>query len=109
MHICMECGVSFYNVNALQYHAKSVHNRLFSLSDVSNAAGNKSRIILRVVKLVKTIETPPPSRKIKCNNAKEPQSVYYCHLCGSEYIMKYNLEVHLERQHKDEERAAQPQ
>ena len=66
-------------------------------------------LISRVVKLVKTIETPPPSRKIKCNNAKEPQSVYYCHLCGSEYIMKYNLEVHLERQHKEEERNALPQ
>ena len=63
----------------------------------------------RVVKLIKAIETPPPSRKIKCNNAKEPQSVYYCHLCGSEYIMKYNLEVHLERQHKEEERNALPQ
>lgn len=62
-----------------------------------------------MVKLIKTIETPPPSRKIKCNNAKEPQSVYYCHLCGSEYIMKYNLEVHLERQHKEEERNALPQ
>ena len=61
------------------------------------------------MKLVKAIETPPPSRKIKCNNAKEPQSVYYCHLCGSEYIMKYNLEVHLERQHKEEERNALPQ
>jgi len=59
--------------------------------------------------LIKTIETPPPSRKIKYNNAKEPQSVYYCHLCGSEYIMKYNLEIHLERQHKEEERNALPQ
>jgi len=88
-HVCTECTVSFYNDNALQYHSKSIHNR--------------------VVKLIKTIETPPPSRKIKCNNAKEPQSVYYCHLCGSEYIMKYNLEIHLERQHKEEERNALPE
>nr|CAH0111845.1 unnamed protein product [Daphnia galeata] len=89
VHQCSECEATFYNDTALQYHAKSIHNR--------------------VVKLIKAIETPPPSRKIKCNNAKEPQSVYYCHLCGSEYIMKYNLEVHLERQHKEEERNALPQ
>ncbi|XP_046631739.1 zinc finger and SCAN domain-containing protein 12-like [Daphnia pulicaria] len=89
VHQCTECEATFYNDTALQYHAKSIHNR--------------------VVKLIKAIETPPPSRKIKCNNAKEPQSVYYCHLCGSEYIMKYNLEVHLERQHKEEERNALPQ
>lgn len=65
--------------------------------------------ILRIVKLLKTVETPPPSRKIKCNNAKEPLSVYYCHVCGLEYIMKFNLELHLEKQHTEEDRNALPE
>lgn len=62
----------------------------------------------RVVSLYKQILTPPPSKKIRYNNAGEPQSAYYCHLCGIEYISKFNLEKHLERQHTEEERATTP-
>jgi len=85
---CYQCGAIFYNKRAHEYHDKSAHHR--------------------VVTLFKQIETPPPTKKIRYNNAGEPQSVYYCHLCGIEYIVKFNLQMHLERQHTKEERAAAP-
>ncbi|BES96040.1 ZnF_C2H2 [Nesidiocoris tenuis] len=85
---CYQCGAVFYNQGAHEYHHKSAHHR--------------------VVTLYKQIETPPPSKKIRYNNAGEPQSVYYCHLCGIEYIVKFNLQKHLERQHTVQERAAVP-
>ncbi|XP_014254264.1 zinc finger protein 709-like [Cimex lectularius] len=85
---CYQCGAIFYNQNAHEYHKKSAHHR--------------------VVSLFKQIETPPPSKKIRYNNAGEPQSVYYCHLCGSEYIVKFNLQMHLERAHTMAERSAAP-
>jgi hypothetical protein len=28
-------------------------------------------------------------------------SVYYCHLCGAEYVVKYNLQQHLEKEHDE--------
>ncbi|XP_014271996.1 zinc finger protein 260 [Halyomorpha halys] len=85
---CYQCGAIFFNKAAHEYHDKSAHHR--------------------VVTLYKQIQTPPPSKKIRYNNAGEPQSVYYCHLCGLEYIVKFNLQKHLERQHPIEERAMQP-
>ena len=40
-----------------------------------------------------------PSKKIKMNISGEPSSVYYCHLCGQEYMVKFNLQKHLEANH----------
>lgn len=59
--------------------------------------------------MFKPVATPPPSKKIKVNNAGDPQSVYYCHICGFEYIVKFNLQKHLERQHTAQERDNPPQ
>ncbi|XP_075220101.1 uncharacterized protein LOC142323782 [Lycorma delicatula] len=87
-HPCVVCDVQFYNRGAYEYHYKSVHKR--------------------IVSLFKPIVTPPPSKKIRINNAGEPQSVFYCHLCGIEYIVKFNLQKHLERQHSVDERDGKP-
>lgn len=86
---CPECGVTFHNTQAQSYHVKSTHKRILSI--------------------FKPIPTPPPSKKIRINNANEAQSVYYCYLCGSEYIIKFNLQKHLERAHTEEERNTVPQ
>lgn len=51
------------------------------------------------------VPTPPPSKKVKINNAGEIQSVYYCHLCGCEYMIKFNLQKHLEKAHNEDERS----
>lgn len=56
------------------------------------------------MRLFQPVATAPPSKKIKVNNAGEIQSVYYCHLCGSEYIIKFNLQKHLEKAHTETER-----
>ncbi|XP_066997549.1 zinc finger and BTB domain-containing protein 16-A isoform X1 [Anabrus simplex] len=89
LYPCPDCGVVFYNEDAQAYHTKSTHKR--------------------IVALFKPVATPPPSKKIKVNNAGEAQSVYYCHLCGFEYIVKFNLQKHLERQHAEEERNRVPE
>uniref|UniRef100_A0A1B6MTL9 C2H2-type domain-containing protein n=1 Tax=Graphocephala atropunctata TaxID=36148 RepID=A0A1B6MTL9_9HEMI len=85
---CNDCGEKFFNRNALEYHSKSTHQR--------------------IIALYQPVLTPPPSKKIKVNNAGDPQSVYYCHLCGFEYIVKFNLQKHLEKQHTKEERDNAP-
>ncbi|XP_049857548.1 PR domain zinc finger protein 5-like [Schistocerca gregaria] len=89
MFPCEDCGVVFYNEEAQSYHVKSTHKR--------------------IVAFFQPVATPPPSKKIKLNNAGEAQSVYYCHLCGFEYIMKFNLQKHLERQHSEAERNSVPE
>lgn len=86
--ICDECGEKFYNKSALDYHAKVGHKRVDSV--------------------LRPLATPPPSKKIKLNNAGEAQSVYYCHFCGSEYIQKYNLRKHIEQRHPEEETNTRP-
>ncbi|KAG8230808.1 hypothetical protein J437_LFUL010588 [Ladona fulva] len=86
---CQECGVVFYNAQAQNYHFKSTHKR--------------------IVAIFKPVETPPPSKKIRVNNAGEAQSVYYCHICGYEYIIKFNLQKHIERHHSEKERNAIPE
>ncbi|XP_054272565.1 zinc finger protein 284-like [Macrosteles quadrilineatus] len=85
---CNDCGAIFCNKTALDYHRNSTHQRIISLYS--------------------PVLTPPPSKKIKVNNAGDPQSVYYCHLCGFEYIVKFNLQKHLERQHSKKERDEAP-
>lgn len=86
---CEDCNVVFYNEKALDYHYRSIHKRM--------------------VHLFQPIATPPPSNKIKVNSMNDALSVYYCHLCGAEYVIKFNLQQHLERAHTQEEREAVPE
>lgn len=86
---CEDCDVTFYNEKALDYHHRSIHKRM--------------------VHFFQPIATPPPSNKIKVNSMNDAHSVYYCHLCGAEYIIKFNLQQHLEKAHTREEREAVPQ
>lgn len=86
---CEDCNVIFYNEKALDYHYRSIHKRM--------------------VHLFQPIATPPPSNKIKVNSMNDALSVYYCHLCGAEYVIKFNLQQHLERAHTREEREAVPE
>ncbi|XP_022185089.1 zinc finger protein 567 [Nilaparvata lugens] len=88
LHRCAYCNIDFFNLAAYEYHYNSLHKKLVSIFTPTT--------------------TPPPSKKIRFNNAGDPQSVYYCHLCGSEYIVKFNLQKHLEKQHTEEERNACP-
>lgn len=86
---CEDCGGEFFNQSALDYHAKITHKRVESV--------------------LRPVATPPPSKKIRLNNAGEAESVYYCHLCGSEYILKFNLRKHLEVRHADEDTTFGPE
>ncbi|KAK4315217.1 hypothetical protein Pmani_013545 [Petrolisthes manimaculis] len=86
---CLCCGVEFYSARARKFHLDSVHKG--------------------AVRLVDPIKTPAPSMKIVVNNAGEANSVYYCHLCGCEYQVKYNLQKHLATKHSQEERQSRPQ
>lgn len=56
-------------------------------------------LFFRMVYMFQPIATPPPSNKIKLNSMNDALSVYYCHLCGVEYIIKFNLQQHLEKVH----------
>lgn len=49
--------------------------------------------------MLQPVPTPPPSNKIKVNSMNDALSVYYCHLCGVEYVIKFNLQKHLEKVH----------
>ncbi|XP_020287186.1 gastrula zinc finger protein XlCGF7.1-like isoform X2 [Pseudomyrmex gracilis] len=85
---CEECNVTFYNEKALNYHYRSIHKRM--------------------VYLFHPMATPPPSNKIRLNSMNDVLSVYYCHLCGVEYVVKFNLQQHLEKSHTKEQREALP-
>lgn len=52
---------------------------------------------------------PNPSKKVRLNQAGEIISIYYCHLCGSEYMLKFNLLKHIEDHHSYEDRCAMPE
>lgn len=86
---CLTCGVAFYNFRARKFHMDSAHKG--------------------AIRMVNPIKTPAPSLKIVLNNAGEAHSVYYCHLCGCEYQVKYNLQKHLATRHTEEERDAVPE
>ncbi|XP_014485532.1 PREDICTED: zinc finger and SCAN domain-containing protein 10-like [Dinoponera quadriceps] len=75
---CEECNVLFYNAKALRYHYRC----------------HKS-----MEHLLQPIITPPPSNKVKINSMNDVLSVYYCHLCGVEYLSKFNLQRHLKDRH----------
>ncbi|XP_065562260.1 zinc finger and SCAN domain-containing protein 10-like isoform X2 [Artemia franciscana] len=102
-HICLTCGFSFHNAKALEYHKTKVHNRYDILC---HNLCHKTKVHNRVT-LQEKVETPPPSSKVRqMNDSYYP--VYFCHLCGSEYCIKYNLERHLSDRHTQEEREALP-
>lgn len=88
MYPCRPCGVTFYNQRAKKFHMDSAHKG--------------------AIRMVNPIRTPAPSMKIVVNNAGEAHSVYYCHLCGCEYQVKYNLQKHLATKHSEGEREALP-
>jgi hypothetical protein len=43
------------------------------------------------------------------NAAGEISHAVYCHLCGCEYMVKFNLQKHLLASHTEQERASQPE
>ncbi|CAG0883715.1 unnamed protein product [Darwinula stevensoni] len=85
---CGGCAEEFFSTGALDYHVKTVHRW-------------DHRLIPQVI-------PPPPSKKVKVDNAGDLHMVYYCHLCGCEYMIKYNLQKHLRNSHSSEERDVQP-
>ncbi|XP_045116274.1 zinc finger protein 423-like isoform X2 [Portunus trituberculatus] len=85
---CRPCGVTFYTQRAKKFHMDSAHKG--------------------AIRMVNPVRTPAPSMKIVVNNAGEAHSVYYCHLCGCEYQVKYNLQKHLATKHSESERDALP-
>lgn len=87
--ICKLCSIGFQTQNALSFHEKCVHT-------------TEKRLLTPTI-------CPPPSKKIKLNNSDEMISVYYCHLCGSEYMVKFNLRKHLEIHHTAKERENVPE
>jgi len=86
---CKECSAEFYTVDAIKYHIRSSHQRVTALINPTATFG--------------------PSKKIKMNISGEPNSVFYCHLCGHEYMVKFNLQKHLEANHTAEERNGPPE
>ena len=86
---CKDCAAQFFNLDAIKYHIRSAHQRVSSL--------------------INPVFTVGPSKKIKMNIAGEASSVFYCHLCGQEYLVKFNLQKHIEAMHPPEERNAPPE
>jgi len=84
---CPQCSATFYLEKARDFHFKSVHARSMSI--------------------IQPKFCPPPSLKIDVSQTGEMRSCYYCHLCGTEYTVKYNLIRHLER-HNTEDRDEVP-
>ena len=88
LYKCKDCTAEFFTVEAIKYHIRSSHQR--------------------VTALINPVATLGPSKKIKMNISGEPSSVYYCHLCGQEYMVKFNLRKHLESSHSLPERTSPP-
>eukprot|EP00090_Calanus_glacialis_P006176 TRINITY_DN14846_c0_g1_i1.p1 TRINITY_DN14846_c0_g1~~TRINITY_DN14846_c0_g1_i1.p1 ORF type:complete len:379 (-),score=123.21 TRINITY_DN14846_c0_g1_i1:63-1199(-) len=86
---CKDCTAEFFTVDAIKYHIRSSHQRVTALINPTATFG--------------------PSKKIKMNISGEPNSVFYCHLCGHEYMVKFNLQKHLEANHTAEERNGPPE
>ena len=89
LYRCKDCTAEFFTVEAIKYHIRSTHQR--------------------VTALINPVATLGPSKKIKMNISGEPSSVYYCHLCGQEYMVKFNLQKHLETNHSSLERQNPPE
>jgi len=86
---CKDCAAEFFTLDAIKYHIRSSHQRVTALINPTATFG--------------------PSKKIKMNISGEPNSVFYCHLCGHEYMVKFNLQQHLEANHTVEERNGPPE
>ncbi|XP_037921704.1 zinc finger protein 26-like isoform X2 [Hermetia illucens] len=86
--ICKFCSIPFLTASALDVHERGVH-------------------IFERQMLQKTF-LPPPSTKIKVNHNSDVFSVYYCHLCGVEYVLKFNLQKHIQTQHPAAENTDPP-
>eukprot|EP00092_Neocalanus_flemingeri_P025796 GFUD01027962.1.p1 GENE.GFUD01027962.1~~GFUD01027962.1.p1 ORF type:complete len:397 (+),score=155.28 GFUD01027962.1:145-1335(+) len=86
---CKDCTAEFFTIEAIKYHIRSSHQRVTALINPTATFG--------------------PSKKIKMNISGEPNSVFYCHLCGHEYMVKFNLQQHLEANHTVEERSGPPE
>ncbi|XP_019553190.3 protein suppressor of hairy wing [Aedes albopictus] len=87
--ICGFCGTAFISESALNMHVKTAHNL-------------EKRMMAHPF-------VPNPSKKVRLNQAGEIISIYYCHLCGSEYMLKFNLLKHIEDHHSYEDRCAMPE
>ncbi|XP_001651358.2 zinc finger protein 423 [Aedes aegypti] len=87
--ICGFCGTAFISESALDSHVKTAHNL-------------EKRMMAHPF-------IPNPSKKVRLNQAGEIISIYYCHLCGSEYMLKFNLLKHIEDHHSYEDRCAMPE
>jgi len=85
---CKQCLAEFNSVEAVKFHVQSSHKRVSTI--------------------ITPISTMPPSKKIKISNSGDQNSVYYCHLCGMEYMIKFNLQKHLQQNHTDLERNNRP-
>ncbi|XP_055641264.1 putative zinc finger protein C09F5.3 [Toxorhynchites rutilus septentrionalis] len=86
---CEFCSIAFLSRDALELHVKTAHNL-------------ENRMMAHPF-------FPPPSKKVRLNRAGEIISIYYCHLCGCEYMLKFNLLKHIDMHHSYEERCAIPE
>ncbi|XP_077290552.1 uncharacterized protein LOC143914270 [Arctopsyche grandis] len=75
---CDQCEAVFYKKNTLDRHLDQFHKQDYNLQH---------------------IHVLPPSKKIVINSVGDVQSAFYCHFCGQEYILKYNLQKHLKEIH----------
>lgn len=89
LFICIYCKETFATAAAVDFHENGAHQIQRSL--------------------LSTTVLPPPSKKIRLNNLSEISSLYYCHLCGCEYMLKYNLRKHLESCHTLLEKTTVPE
>jgi len=83
------CGEIFYTEKGIEYHMK-FHKQVNNI-------------------LIPDDVTMPPSKKIKRNVNGEFVSVFYCHFCGCEYLLKFNLRRHIETQHTDKLKDKKPE
>ncbi|KAJ6639648.1 Zinc finger protein [Pseudolycoriella hygida] len=88
LFMCKFCSVSFSTLAAVNFHENGAHQIERRLKD--------------------DVVLPPASKKVKVNNQGEVTTLYYCHLCGNEYMVKYNLKKHLNVCHTMEEKTTYP-
>lgn len=71
---CDRCVAVFYKKDVYESHITQYHHYTFQY-------------------FLNNVSVLPPSKKIIINCVGDVQSAYYCHLCGYEYVLKYNLQV----------------
>lgn len=80
--LCDHCNFEFYTSSALSYHTNSFHRQ--------------------EVLAVQLTNIPTASKQVKIVN-KDTLSVYYCHLCGQDYLQKFALQKHITTTHPEAE------